>query len=383
MDPPAERPDLLIIAGEHSGDEHAARLMREARERNPGLRVAAVGGKALKAEGAELIFDLVEHSVIGFVEVLKQYGFFKSLFAALLEWVKTHQPRHILFVDYPGFNLRFAEALKEAGLSRKGGGAIGLWYYIAPQVWAWKAKRRFKMAELLDGLGCILPFEVSFFSDTSLPVDFVGHPFVGESYQLPLVYKEDAPVLLLPGSRVQQVNRVFPLQLAAFAQFVTEGADRSATVIYPSEKILHEITALLEPFPPLRERVHFRKNDERVEGSAVLMSSGTMSLACALAGMPGAIVQKVQPLTYWIARRLVKIDYIGLANIILQRDLIPEYIQKVDPSALAEELRQAMEDPGRIAKAREGAKELKAELTAGGGHPSAQWLIDCLNSSDT
>ena len=375
---PVERPDVLILAGEHSGDEHAARLVRELRALKPDLRVAAVGGESLKAEGAELIFDLVEHSVIGFVEVLKQYGFFKALFHALREWVREHRPRHILLVDYPGFNLRFAAALKKAGLSRKGGGETGVWYYIAPQVWAWKAKRRFLMAEILDGLGCILPFEESFFGDTSLPVRFVGHPFVDPSYELPLGYDPEGAVLLLPGSRVQQINRVFPLQLEGFAGLRKRQPEVRGKVLYPSERIRVELENLLAGQPGIEGAIQLKRNVEGARGSAVLMSSGTMSLACALAGVPGAIVQRVQPLTYWMARRLVKIEFIGLANIILERPLIPEYIQQVDPLMLADELARSLGDAERIAAAREGAADLQERLSASGSHPAAEWVLECL-----
>lgn len=380
LEPAARRPDLLIIAGEHSGDEHAARLVRDARLMNPDLDIVAIGGEALQEAGVPVLFDLVEHSVIGFVEVLKNYGFFKALFQELLAWIRENQPRHLLFVDYPGFNLRLADALFQAGLSRKGGGEIGLWYYIAPQIWAWKAKRRFRMAEQLDGLGCILPFEEAFFSDTTLPVRFVGHPFVAEDYDLPLTYESGAPALLLPGSRTQQVQQVFPLQLEGFGRLAAESPEVRARVIYPSSKIRQELESLLSLYPDLVEKVQLLQKSEQVSGSAVLMSSGTMSLACALAGLPGAIVQKVQPFTYWLAKRFVCIEYIGLANIILKRPLIPEYVQKVNTEVLGKELRDSLQDEDRIRLAAEGAEELKAALSVSGGHPSGQWLVDCVNS---
>ena len=194
-------PDLLIIAGEHSGDEHAAHLVAELKSRHPELKVACLGGLHLEAAGAQLLFDMTAVSIVGFVEVLKHYNFFKALFEQTVDWIERYRPKKICFVDYPGFNLRLAERLKELGLSRKGGGPIELSYYIGPQVWAWKAKRRFKMARTLDRLGVIFPFEVDCFKDTDLPVEFVGHPFVRSNYELPFVYDPSAPVLLLPGSR--------------------------------------------------------------------------------------------------------------------------------------------------------------------------------------
>ncbi|MGB0745249.1 MAG: hypothetical protein ACPGSB_12055, partial [Opitutales bacterium] len=178
-------PDLLIIAGEHSGDEHAAHLVTELKAAKPELKVACLGGVKLQAAGAQLLYDLTEVSIVGFVEVLKHYNFFKALFNRTLDWIELYTPKQICFVDYPGFNLRLADQLHRRGLSRKAGGSIELSYYIGPQIWAWKAKRRFKMAKLLDRLGVIFPFEVACYKDTELPVEFVGHPFVRPGHELP------------------------------------------------------------------------------------------------------------------------------------------------------------------------------------------------------
>jgi lipid-A-disaccharide synthase len=160
--------DLLIIAGEHSGDEHAAVLISHLLAIRPELKVAAIGGQKMEAAGAQLLFDLTHLSVVGFFEVLKHYKYFKQLFGAVVDWVEKHGPRAILFVDYPGFNLRLAKTLFDKGIAHKAGGSTQLLYYIGPQIWAWKAKRRFEMARLLDGLSVIFPFEVECFADTDL-----------------------------------------------------------------------------------------------------------------------------------------------------------------------------------------------------------------------
>jgi lipid-A-disaccharide synthase len=149
---PRGRPDLLVIAGEHSGDEHAARMVRELLASGKVSNVCAVGGPALEKAGAQLLCDLTAFSVVGLFEVLKHYGEFKRLFNAVVEWVRAYRPRAVCLVDYPGFNLRLAKALKKAGLSRKGGGDIAVFDYIGPQIWAWKARRRFTMARDLDAL---------------------------------------------------------------------------------------------------------------------------------------------------------------------------------------------------------------------------------------
>lgn len=369
------QPDLLIVAGEHSGDEHAARIVEDLLAAHPSMAIAAIGGPRLKAAGAQLLFDLTEQSVIGLVEVLKHYGFFKELFRKVVGWVEAHRPRNILFVDYPGFNLRLAEALVEAGLARKGGGTIALLYYVSPQIWAWKAKRRFKMAKSIDALGVIFPFEVASYSDTDLDVTFVGHPFVSERFENKLSYDPDAPVLLLPGSRVQPVLRIFPVLLQAYESLLDRRTTQEATVIYPSPVIEHTLESVLGRFPKARGRVTLVPNSEKVAGSAVVMSSGTMSLAVALAGIPGSIVYKLHPMTYWMGRILVNVPYIGIANLLLPEPIHPEFIQFVKRDALVADLIASLEDPRRLERTRNAAEALETLLDAPGDRTAATWLL--------
>jgi lipid-A-disaccharide synthase len=374
------QPDLLIIAGEHSGDEHAAQLLADLRLQQPNLKVACLGGVELQAAGAQLLYDLTAVSIVGFVEVVRHYNFFKGLFDRTLDWIERYQPKHVCFVDYPGFNLRLAEQLAARGLSKKGGGAIGLSYYIGPQVWAWKAKRRFKMAQLIDQLGVIFPFEVDCFADTSLPTEFVGHPFVRADFQPPFCYQASAPVLLLPGSRSAAVGRIFPLLLAGFQKAREGKPTLRALVVYPSAQIRTQLEAILQGQPELQQFVEFTPNNSQsLPASAVLMSSGTMSLACALSAIPGAIAYRLNPMSYWLGRLLVKIDYIGIANLLLKRPLHPEYIQNAaSAKRLSAELLRALEDPKAVKEAAQGAAELRDLLHAGSDASAAQWLANAL-----
>jgi len=334
------RVDVLFIAGEHSGDEHAARVIAELRAKQPELRIAALGGSEMATAGAQLLHDLTATSVVGFVEVLKHYGFFKSLFEATLTWIAKHRPRAVCFVDYPGFNLRLAAKLRERGLSVKGGGATKLLFYISPQIWAWKAKRRFTMARDLDALAAIFPFEPACYADTALPCEFVGHPFLMNDYVSPVRYEPDGPILLLPGSRVQAVSRIFPLLLGGFAEYLRENPTARAVALYPSAEVAAVARTELARWPQLNDAVELRENSGTTPASAVLTSSGTMSLHCALAGIPGAIVYRTNPLTYVLARWWVKIEYIGIANLLLKAPMYPEFIQGAANSrALAGQLR--------------------------------------------
>lgn len=369
-------PDLLIIAGEHSGDEHAAHLVADLKAKNPELKVACLGGVHLQAAGAQLLYDLTVVSIVGFIEVLKHYNFFKALFDRTLDWIERYPPKQICFVDYPGFNLRLADQLHQRGLSRKGGGSIELSYYIGPQIWAWKAKRRFKMAKLLDRLGVIFPFEVDCYKDTDLPVEFVGHPFVRPGHELPFVYEADAPVLLLPGSRTAAVGRIFPVLLEGFAKALASEPNLSARVIYPSRQILEQLKVILEDNAELQDKVVFESNAaKQIPASAVLMSSGTMSLAVALSAIPGAIAYRLHPMSYWMGRFLVKVPYIGIANLLLKKALHKEYIQgAATPEKLAQEILAAQsEEAAKTASA--SAAELRDLLEPDNLANASEWLI--------
>ena len=365
--PEAGGVDLLVVAGEHSGDEHAALMVRDLRAANPGLRVCALGGDNLKTAGAQVLFDLTASSVVGFVEVVKHYGFFKALFSETLRWIGEHRPKAVCFVDYPGFNLRLAASLNACGLAAKSGGPVKLLFYISPQIWAWKAGRRFKMAQHLDALACIFPFEVACYADTGLPVEFVGHPFLAADYAPPVRYAADAPVLLLPGSRKQAVGRIWPLLREGHAAY----GKRGARVIYPSAAIYDVIEAAGVP-----SGVELVANTgEPVAASAVLTSSGTMSLHCALAGLPGAIAYRANGLTYLLGRLLVKIPYLGINNLLLKEAMYPEYLQgAASPQALAAELRDCLENPARGQRTMEQMEKLKTILRQPAGGTVAEWV---------
>jgi lipid-A-disaccharide synthase len=358
--------DLLIIAGEHSGDQHAAAMLRAALAQRPGLRVAALGGPELAAAGAQWLHDLTASSVVGLVEVLKNYSFFRALFHETLRWIGEHRPAAVCFIDYPGFNLRVAAELHARGLSVKGGGKIKTLFYISPQIWAWKARRRFTMAQHLDALAVIFPFEVKCYADTSLPVEFVGHPFTARDYVAPVRYDAGGPVLLLPGSRRQAVARIFPPMLAGFRAF----GEREAVVIFPSGEIAAVLRAARPP-----ENVHLQAAGAPVAASAVLTSSGTMSMHCALAGIPGAIVYRANPLTYLLGRALVKVPFLGIANLLLGEPMYPEFIQGAATAEnLARELSACVRDAARREKTAEQAARLQKVLQQPSSGP-AQWLL--------
>ena len=364
--------DLLVVAAEHSGDQHAARAVRELRACRPGVRVCAVGGPALLAGGTELLLDLTAHSALGFAAVIK-IPFFRKLIGEIVRWVGEHRPKAICFVDSSGLNLRIAKALFARGFTAKAGGPTKALYFISPQIWASRAGRRFAMAQHLDGLATIFPFEAKCYADTDLPVTFVGHPFVAPEHVAPVRHDPAGPILLLPGSRKGAVARIFPALLDAFLWYRHDGGDRDAVVLYPSEKILKTLRAAKPP-----ANVHLVRLGE-IEGpipaAAVLTSSGTMSLECALAGIPGAIVYRTDPITYTIGRWIVKVPHLGIANILLGEAMYPEYIQgAATPAVLSAQLQASLRDRERVQHTHTLAERLRSALAQPAAGCAGEWL---------
>lgn len=377
-----ESPELLIIAGEHSGDQHAAGMLQAALSIRPNIHVCSLGGPALESAGCQLLFDLTQSSVVGFWEVIKQYSFFKAIFDAIIQWIELYKPKCICFVDYPGLNLRLAKALYQRKLSIQSGGAIKIIYYISPQVWAWKAKRIYLMAKVLDHLAVILPFEVACFDQTQLPVTFVGHPFLSKEHEQLLQYDPKGPVLLLPGSRKAAITYILPILLKAFKGFAMRYGHTNTCILVPDKNIQHLIQSIIvkELEPAIANRIQIDLAGQPIRASVVLTSSGTMSLNAALAGIPGVIVYKCSLFTYFIGRWFIKIPYLGLANIILNKIMYPEYIQHaIDTHILAQEIHACLTNVERIRGVQQDSQQLKAVLGVEHTMSAGAWLLNQLN----
>lgn len=382
LSPSDGKVDLLIIAGEHSGDELAAHMVQNLLKENPHLKIAALGGDRLKESGVELVYNMVDHSVMGLVDVIKNYSFLKSLFDNTLSWIKEHQPRHICFVDYPGFNLRLARALKELRLSQKGGGEIGLHYYVSPQIWAWKSKRRFKMAKTLDSLGVLFPFEKECYSDTDLPVTYLGHPFAEKNYPLPVEYDPDGKILLLPGSRIKSIEMIAPIIFEAFQRISAKDSSLSAVILYPSHKVQISLEAILKSYPTLTDKVSLVKNDStKLKVKGAIMSSGTISLSMALASVPGVIIYKLSQLNYWLLRTLVKVRFIGLANLILDQSIYPELLQKrAKVENIVNELTPYLNKQESIDDFMDASNLLRYKLIDDREMSASEWVLDKISN---
>ena len=376
---PEKSPDLLVIAGEESGDAHAAKMVRELKNLQPGTNIYAIGGRHLQASGTTLLLDLSAQAVVGFIEVFRHLFFYYQLLKKTLLWVQTHQPKAIVLVDAPGLNLRLAHLLFKHRLSRKAGGKIRVYYYISPQVWAWKPHRRFQMEQWVDRLAVIFPFETNSFADTSLPVTYVGNPLLESTHRSLLHYNASGPLLLLPGSRKTPVQRIYPILLKTYALLRKQGFSLPAMTLYPNEEIKTELTQWLNQAQFKFLPVSLIPNETAINASGTLMSSGTMSLSCALAGIPGAIVYRTHPITYFLGKLFVKVPYLGIANLLLNKELYPEFIQsKAKPELIAQYWLKYQEEPLAFSNFQQGQNKLIQLLTQNILSSPGKWLESSL-----
>ncbi len=320
--------NVLIVAGEASGDHHGARLVEETLKLKPDIHFSGIGGEHMRKAGVETLVDSAEMAVVGLIEVLAHR---KTIFGALdlmRERVKTLKPDLLILIDYPDFNLRLAKTAKEAG--------VKVLFYISPQVWAWRQKRVFKIKELVDMMAVVFPFEVPFYKNAGVPVTFVGHPLVDEvksslSRNMALSEFDLNPTQkvlgLFPGSRKSEIKRLLPLLL--------ETAQRLHTSNPTIQFILPRATTLkqqdLEPYLAGNQLdiriVSGRPYDVMRACDAIITASGTATLEISLMEIPLVVIYKMNTLTYLIMSRMIKVDNIALCNIVAGERIAPELLQ--------------------------------------------------------
>jgi len=343
---------LLVIAGEDSGDMHAADVIRALKEKRSDLTVWGIGGDKLRAEGMELLHDTREMDVLGIVEVLKRYPFFKRTFNEVLVEADKRRPDAALLVDYPGFNLRLARELKKRG--------IKVLYYVCPQVWAWNRGRIPKMAETIDRLMVIFPFEVDVFKGVDLKVDFVGHPMVDELREFrekaaePLPWNGKKKIALLPGSRKQEIIYILPRLLEA-AQLLEQSRPEVSFLIPVPERRLALVEAVMQKAGKAPRNISVVTGKAREvlkQADAAFVASGTATLEAALLRCPTVLVYRGSFLNYLFARALIRIPWLGIANIVSGKEIMPERLQQhmrpielvatIDPLMTDTPVREAM-----------------------------------------
>jgi len=363
---------VYVVVGELSGDAHGAGLLRSLLERRPGTVVAGVGGPQM-AEVAGTKDWVEDAAVMGVWEVLKRYGWFKERFHEMLEDVKQFRPDVLLLVDYPGFNLRFAKAVKKACPEVK------QVYYISPQVWAWNKKRIPKMVELLDQMMCLFPFEEPIFANAGLKTKFVGHPLVDELEERKLdVAREMDLVGLFPGSREREVSSLFPMMVESARQLHGWRKDLRFEAPAASAKLAALMRGMVDAagagsFVTVTDGGAHALMQRAACG---VIASGTATLEAAYYGLPYCLVYKVAGLTYVMAKLLVKIKFIGIVNILAGEQVVEEFIQgAAEPEKVVPALKRFLEDPSAREALQARLAETSGKLGGLGAHARAAEVV--------
>lgn len=356
-------PHVVVVAGETSGDMHGAELVKALSALMPGARFSGIGGPAMESQGVELLFRAEDLALVGFLEVLPKLKVIYGALKGMRRHLAQERPDLLILIDFPDFNFRLGKAARKLG--------VKVLYYVCPQVWAWRQGRAQKMASFVDRLAAIFPFEPDYLQKIApeLNAEFVGHPLldhppVEPEGQSPLMVPGAAELVgILPGSRSSEVTRILPVLLQA-ARIMREKRSNLHFVL-PLAPGLDQ--AIIEPSlkkaPPGLTVVRGRAAEVMARGRVLLVASGTATLQAALAGAPMVVVYKTGALNYQLAKRLIKIDFIAMPNLVAGREVVPELIQsQAKPRAVAQKALEILEDGEPRQRMLEGLAEIKETM---------------------
>ena len=318
----------MIIAGEASGDIHAAKLVREVTEKNTDIHFYGIGGKHMVEAGVDALIDSADLAVVGLFEVLAHWNTISGALKKMQHLLRTNPPDLLVLTDYPDFNLRLAKTAKECG--------VKVLFYISPQVWAWRQKRVFKIRSLVDMMAVVFPFEETFYKKYDVPVRFVGHPLIDEidvsadqhTLRDEFLLDNDKPVIgLFPGSRHSEIKRLLPIIVDSAKEIIKK--QPNAQFVIPVASTLKE-----EDILPYFNDTEFdmrvisqRSHDVMTACDAVITVSGTVTLELALLNIPMVVINKISKLSYYFVTRTLNLDHIALCNIVANKRVVPELIQ--------------------------------------------------------
>ncbi len=371
---PAGPKKIMIIAGEASGDLHGARLVQAMRQQEPGLAFCGMGSRELAAAGVELLFDASKIAVVGLIEVLAHLPDIVTALKMLKKRMRDDRPDLLILIDFPDFNLMLAKRAKKLG--------IPVFYYISPQVWAWRTGRVKTIGRLVDTIGVILPFEEAFYRSRGVAAHYVGHPLL-DSVKVTTdrdsfcrrhgINPAHKLIGLLPGSRRKEISALLPDFLAA-AKRLPGKYDHEFVFLLPVAATVSEEDLWnngLETYSG-QINIHLIREDRydmMAACDAVVAASGTVTLELAILGIPMVVVYKVSPHTYFLGRLLVRhMQFFSLVNLIAERSVVPELLQdEVNPGKIEAELVRLLFDDKARAEMQTALAEVRCKL----GHPGA------------
>jgi lipid-A-disaccharide synthase len=331
---------VYFVAGEVSADNHGAALMRSLRVLDPELKFIGRGGSQMQQiAGPHFKNWISEAAVLGLWEVLRKYGYFREQFHQTLNEIEESKPDAVVLIDYPGFNLRLARALRKQSHGRK------TIYYISPQVWAWNRKRIKKMARFIDLVLCIFPFETDLYTASGLRAVFVGHPMIGRLETQKIDTPRDPNVIgLFPGSRSREVKKIFPVMIEAARLLLQHNPTLRFRVAAASEELALEMNEQLAE----RQAIEINVGETAAimqRAFVGIVASGSATLEAAYFGMPFVLIYKVAWPTYVAARLVVNVDFLGMPNLLAAKEVVPEFIQhEAKPVAIVNAVQLLLED---------------------------------------
>lgn len=356
---------ILIVAGEASGDLHAARVVDVLRRDHPDWFFFGIGGSALRRAGVRILTDISALTAVGVTESMAKLPQIFRAMVRVKQVLKRENPDLLILVDFPDFNLRVAPAAKKRG--------IPVLYYISPQLWAWRAGRAKKMKRLVNHLAVILPFERSFYKKYQIPVTFVGHPLMDgnlpdQNIDLEKKYHQCSTIGLFSGSRDREVERHLPVMLKTALIILKRHPELKFVVSVAHTVTRDRVSAIVDRF---NQNYIFELTTESVAHifkrvKIVLATSGTVTLEAALHGVPHLIIYKVSPVSYWAGRMLIRVKYIGLGNLIAGKSVVPELIQHdATPERIADKTERMLSDPSCIKEMIFAFQDIRSKLEGG------------------
>jgi lipid-A-disaccharide synthase len=360
---------VMIVAGETSGDLHGSHLVRAMHGISPDLQFRGIGGRRMQEAGVELMAHASDMAVVGLTEVIVKLNQLRRVLNLMKASMKTGRPDLLILIDYPDFNLMLGKAAKACG--------VPVFYYISPQVWAWRRGRIKKIRAIVDKMAVILPFEERLYHDEDVDATYVGHPLLDtvktkytrqEALERFGLQEGATTVGLLPGSRDTEIARLLPVMMNA-AEILVKKLPRLQFVLPLAETLERGFVENILQQSPVPVRIVEHDTYDALELSdIVIVASGTATLETALLGKPMVIVYKVSPVSYYIGKKIIKVEHIGLANIIAGKTIVPELIQdEANPERIATEVVNILNDKIRMDTMREALYKIREAL----GQPGA------------
>lgn len=376
---------VVIVAGEASGDLHGAHLVRELKALDPSLSFCGVGGSNLEAEGVRLIARSSEMAVVGLTEVFSKLRFIAGVFFRLRGMLRKEKPDLVILIDYPDFNLRLASEAKRAG--------VPVFYYISPQVWAWRKNRIHRIRQVVDRMAVILPFEKGIYAEMGVDVDFVGHPLLDavnrsrsrEEALAAFGIRDAWPlVALLPGSREKEVTSLLP-EMAGAAEILIRDFPNAQFVLPLAETVDPSLVqGILSGHPVPVTVLPGQMYDAVGISDAAMVASGTATLETALLGTPMVIAYRISSLTAAVGRRVIRVKHIGLVNLIAGKTLATELVQEnATAPSLAAEVKALLTDRERWETIRGELAAIRSKLGQPGAARRAAALAVALMGAGT